>query len=268
MARQALQRAVFEARLRGEDPAATHAWLRARGGLPSGPLGRRTLETLRAEIEPYAEAFAAWRGDAVAEAPRVEAELEALTLHGRIADAYPHGIARVRFDPPNGTSSIRDGLDWLLASAAGLPAPLVQFHAGSGGGMEPHARPPLDSGLARALLERLLALRATGLRTPLAFAPYSGWELFNAPTLERGLQLAAGRWRGSERGWGEGQGEALRLTLRGRDPFTDEATTIAFVEQALTVYSAVVNGTLYAGGDRDALREVAADLDLDLEPAE
>src|SRR5690606_7945699 len=42
-ARQALQKAVFDAVLRGDDDTATHALLRARGLLPSGPLGRRTL---------------------------------------------------------------------------------------------------------------------------------------------------------------------------------------------------------------------------------
>ncbi len=266
MARQALQRAVFEAHLRSEDATTTHALLRARGQLASGPLGRRTLEKLQGEVEAHAEAFAAWRGDAVADAPPLDVSFEGFVLHGRIADTYPHGIARVRFDPPNGTSSLRNGLDWLLASAAGRQTPLVQFHLDEQGHVGPHTRSPLEPELARTLLERLLGLRASGLRAPLAFAPYSGWALFNAPTPERGLQLAADTWRGSDHGWGEGQGEALRLALRGRDPFTDEATGIAFVEQALTIYNAVVNGVLYGGSDHDALRKLAADLDL--EPAE
>jgi exodeoxyribonuclease V gamma subunit len=266
MARQALQRAVFEARLRGEDATTTHAALRARGMLPSGPLGRRTLEALQGEVDAHAQAFAAWRGDAQPDAPHVEAGLEGAVLHGRIAEAYPHGIARVRFDPPNGSSSIRTGLDWLLASAAGLTAPLVQFQPDAEGDIGPHVRPPLDPELARTLLGRLMALRAAGLRAPLAFAPYSGWELFNARSMERGLQDAAKKWRGSEHGWGEGQGEAPRLALRGHEPFADGAMQIAFVDQAMTVYSAVVHGVLYGGVDHDALRKLAADLDL--EPAE
>jgi len=263
IARQLLQQAVFEARLRGEDDATTQALLRARGLLPSGPLGRRVLEQLRVEVDPYAAAFTAWRGDGVATALQLEVEIDGVTLHGRIADAYPHGIARVRFDKPNGTSSIRTGLDWLLASADGLSTPLVQFHDGGEAGPGPHIRPPLDAGQARALLAHLLALRARGLRKPLPFAPYSGWELFNAPTFERGLQLAASRWYGSERSWAEGQGEALRLAMRGRDPFTDEATQVAFVDQAMSIYNAVVNGVLYGGVDVGALRQLAADLDLE-----
>ncbi|MFR0656720.1 hypothetical protein SB719_19395, partial [Pantoea sp. SIMBA_079] len=71
------------------------------------------------------------------------------------------------------------------------------------------------------------------------------------------------KWHGSDRSWGEGKTEALRLALRGRDPFTDAATQIAFVDQALTVFNAVVSGMVYGGTDLDALRTIAAELDLE-----
>lgn len=266
--RQRLQQAVFDAGLRGDDDATTQALLRARGLLPSGALGRRTLEQVRAVVEPYAIAFQDWRGDASADAPLLDVDIDGVVLHGRIADVYPQGIARIRFEAPNGTSSIRDGLDWLLASAAGLHLPLVQFHDGGGSGIGPHLRLPLDQGDARALLGLLIDLRRQGLHAPLPFAPYSGWELFKADTLEKGLDAAAKRWRGSDRSWGEGSGEALRLALRGRDPFSDEATGVAFVDLALTIYHAVVMGLPYAGTDAEALRAIAAGLDADAEDAE
>ncbi len=98
---------------------------------------------------------------------------------------YPHGIARIRFDAPNGPSAIRNGLDWLFASAHGRQVPMVEFHDGGDAGVGPHVRQPLDVEAARDLLRTLLALREAGLREPLPFAPYSGWELFNAPTLEQ-----------------------------------------------------------------------------------
>src|SRR5690606_3607254 len=262
-ARQQLQKAVFDAVLRGDGDATTHALLRARGLLPSGPLGRRTLETVRGQVDPYALAFRDWRGTAQPEAPRLEVAIDGLALHGRIADAYPQGIARLRFDPPAGQSAIRNGLDWLLASAAGQTAPLVEFHDGGELGVGPHERAALDPAQAREVLRWLVELRARGLRRPLPFAPYSGWELFRAPTFERGIQLAAQRWHGSERSWGEGTGEALRLALRGRDPFTDEATQVAFVDLAMGIYSAVMAGELYAGTDLGALRDIAATLDLE-----
>ncbi|TKS53242.1 exodeoxyribonuclease V subunit gamma [Luteimonas yindakuii] len=261
--RQLLQKAVFDAVLRGDDDTRTHALLRARGLLPSGALGRRTLEQVRAQVDAYAAAFRDWCGSAAPDAPRLEAAIDGVTLHGRIAEVYPHGIARVRFDPPAGQSAIRNGLDWLLASAAGQSAPLVEFHDGGELGVGPHQRAPLDPAQARDVLHTLTALRSAGLRRPLPFAPYSGWELYRAGNLERGLDLAAKRWHGSDRSWGEGTGEALRLALRGRDPFTDDATQVAFVDLAMAIYSAVVAGEVYGGTDLAALRDIAAKLDLE-----
>jgi exodeoxyribonuclease V gamma subunit len=274
-ARQILQKAVFNAVLHDDDDTTTHALLRARGLLPSGPLGRRTLDDVRGQVDPYATAFREWRGTAEAEAPRLEVAIDGMTLqggtggtrtvtlHGHVADAWPHGIARVRFDKPSGQSAIRNGLDWLLASAAGRTQPLVEFHDGDDLGLGPHVRAPLEPGQARDVLRMLVGLRAKGLRRPLPFAPYSGWELFRAGNLERGLDLAAKRWHGSDRSWGEGTGEALRLALRGRDPFNDEATQVAFVDLAMAIYSAVVSGEVYAGTDLGALRDIAAALDLE-----
>ena len=81
---------------------------------------------------------------------------------------------------------------------------------------------------------------------PLPFAPYSGWELFTATDMQRGVRNAANRWRGSERGWAEGDSEALRLALRGRDPFANAAALNAFAELAFTIYSAVTLGEVTA----------------------
>lgn len=274
-ARQLLQKAVFDAVLRGDDDAATHALLRARGLLPSGPLGRRTLATVRGQVDAYAAAFRDWRGEAEPESPRLEVAIDGATAHGgasgegtvllrgRVADAYAHGLARVRFDPPAGQSAIRNGLDWLLASAAGARLPLVEFHDGGELGVGPHERAPLDPGQAREVLRLLIDLRAKGLRRPLPFAPYSGWELYRAPTFERGMHAAAQRWHGSDRSWGERTGEALRLALRGRDPFSDEATQLAFVDLSMAIYSAVTTGEVYAGTDLAALRDIAAALDVE-----
>ena len=266
--KQRLQRAVFEAGLRGDDDATTQALLRARGLLPSGPLGRRTLEAVRGEVDPYVTAFRDWRGDAQADAPRLEIDLDVpgqgpLRLHGRLGDAYPHGIVRLRFAAPNGGSTIRDGLDWLLAEAAGIDVPMVQFHEDSDHGVGPHLRRRMAQAEAREVLSQLVGLRAHGLRAPLVFAPASGWALYSAATLEKGLEAAARTWRGSDRGWSEGGGEALRLALRGRDPFSDEATRVAFVEQTMTIYLAVAAGQRYDGTDLDAMQAIAAGLDME-----
>ena len=255
--RALLQRAVFDALLRGDGEDAIHDGLRARGLLPSGALGRRTLDAVRGQVAPYAEAFARWRGDALAESLAVETGIDGLRLHGRIAEAYPQGIARLRFDTQNGPGAIRDGLDWLLASAASLARPLVQFHDGGDAGPGPHLRPPLDPETARTALRRLLALRAQGLRQPLPFGPYSGWEFFRADDYARGVKAAAGKWRGNGRGFAEGEGDAVRLALRGMDPFADEAALLHFADAAIAIFAAVQSGDAYAGVDRDALRGFA-----------
>ena len=195
---------------------------------------------------------------------RVELALDSVALHGTLDGVHPHGIARVRLGAPTGNAAIRDGLDWLLASAAGLGMPLVQFHDAGDAGVGPHVRAPLEAGRAREVLRHLLALRRDGLREPLPFAPYSGWELFRAaPDLEKGLKAAAAKWYGSERSWAEGEGEALRLALRGRDPFADPAARLRFVDLAMAIYLAVTEGVVHVGIDAGALRALAGTIEAE-----
>ncbi|HSD15753.1 MAG TPA: exodeoxyribonuclease V subunit gamma [Thermomonas sp.] len=240
--RMVLQRAVFDGLLDGRDAAAMQSLLRARGLLPSGPLGMRALLQVMGEVAPYAQAFARWRDGAESTSLPLEVVIDGVRLHGRLDDAWPQGIARLRFGKPNGTSSIRNGLDWLLATAAGVDRPFVEFHDDGERGVGPHPRPPLSRESAIDALHALLALRRQGLQRPLSFAPYSAWDLFNATDVERGIRDAANRWRGSERQWAEGAGEALRLALRGRDPFADRQALQEFAELAFIVYGAVTRG--------------------------
>ncbi|WP_372017100.1 exodeoxyribonuclease V subunit gamma [Pseudoxanthomonas sp. 10H] len=246
--RSALQRAVFDALLAGADADALYAALRARGLLPSGPSGRRALAGVANEVRPYAHAFAQWRGNEQAQSLPLSVDIDGVRIHGHLADAWPQGYARLRFGAPNGPSTIRSGLDWLLAQAAGDPRPFVEFHEKENG-IGPHPREPIGQARARAALARLLALRDEGLRRPLPFAPYSAWELFTADDPARGVRAAAARWRGSARSWAEGDDEALRLALRGRDPFADAGTLRQFADLAHAVYGAVVHGDAQAASD-------------------
>ena len=242
LARMQLQRAAFEWLLAGADVAAMQASLRAQGLLPSGPAGRRALDGILAEVAPYAARFADWRRDALAQSLPLQVDVDGLRLHGRIADAWPQGIARLRFGAPNGPSSIRSGLDWLLATAAGIEMPFVEFHNDGDSGIGPHLREAISREQALDSLRELIALRREGLQQPLPFAPYSAWALFDADAPERGLRDAAKKWRGSERGWAEGDGDAIRLALRGRDPFADAASAAEFARIAGIVFGAVTRG--------------------------
>ncbi|SEM21986.1 DNA helicase/exodeoxyribonuclease V, gamma subunit [Pseudoxanthomonas sp. GM95] len=245
-----LQTAVFDALLAGHETG-LYEKLRARALLPSGPLGRRELDALVDATRPYAEALTAWRGGAEATPQLVEVELDGVRLHGRLAGLYPRGQAQLRFGALNGPAAIRQGLDWLLASAAGLPLTQARFHDGGEAGIGPFERAPLQQDAARAVLRHLLQLRKAGLQAPLPFGPYSGWEYFIAPDADKATKAAAARWRGSERAWGEGNAESFQLALRGRDPFADRALLVQFANTSFDVYRAVVDGVIHAGFDDD-----------------
>jgi exodeoxyribonuclease V gamma subunit len=260
--RAMLQRAVFDALLAGAEADAMHPALRARGLLPSGPLGRHALADVLAEVQPYAQLFTQWRGGAAPlPLPPLEVTINGVRLHGRLDDAWPHGIARLRFGERNGPSAIRQGLDWLLAVAAGVDLPFVEFHEDKTSGLGPHVRDPLRRDAAIAALRELLALRAEGLRRPLSFAPYSGWALFDAADAEKGARAAASRWRGSDRSWAEGSSEALRLALRGRDPFATSASLQEFAAAAHRIYGLVTRGI--AGAAPEGFTPPAADDDAE-----
>ncbi|WP_039730783.1 exodeoxyribonuclease V subunit gamma [Pseudoxanthomonas sp. GW2] len=255
--RSRMQRAVFEAALRGEEPRRMHALLRARGLLPSGEPGRRLLERQVGELQPWLEAFAGWRGDAGPRSLVAEVVVDGVRLRGRIDDVYPQGIARVRLGRPGGPATIRHGLDWLLARAAGLPLELVEFHElrlEDGVRHGPFPRPPLAPEQARAVLAALLRLRAAGLCEPLPFAPYSGWEIYQGQgDYPRSVPRARTCWHGGGPRPPESADPALRLALRGRDPFADPALLHRFVETAEAVYTAVADGRLAPGVDPDLL---------------
>ena len=243
LSRHALQQAVFAGLLDGRDEAALRASLRARGLLPSGAPGQRALRGLIEEVGGYAEAFARWRGTEAARVEAVEVEIDGLRLHGRLDAVYAQGLARLRIGAPNGSSVLRHGLDWLLASAAGLVLPLFEFHQSKDAGLGPHRREPLPQAQAIAALRELLHLYREGQQRPLAFAPYSGWALYSANTPQAGVNAAAKQWRGDgQGGFAEGEGEALRLALRGRDPFADADALREFARITGTVFGAVIEG--------------------------
>jgi exodeoxyribonuclease V gamma subunit len=242
--RAALQRAVFDGLLEGRDAATLYPLLRARALLPSGPPGTRALDQILRDTLPYAQAFAQWRGDGATTSQPLplEVQIDGLRLHGRLAHVWPRGIARLRFGTPNGPSHIRNGLDWLLATAAGIDLPFVEVQDDPDAGIDAHARRRIPREQAIDALRTLLGLRREGLRRPLPFAPYSGWAFQSAADPQRGAVAAAARWRGSERQWAEGDAEAIRIALRGRDPFADAEAFADFAELTGTVFGAVMAG--------------------------
>lgn len=243
--RQQLQQAVYAALLAGQGEG-LQARLRARALLPSGPLGRRQLDSLLAEVRPYAEAFAQWRDRQAPQSQHFELELGAQRLYGRIDELYAAGLARLRFGKLHGPAQIAHGLDWLVLSALGDARPLAQF-AEAGGGVGPILRAAAAPAQARAALDALLRLRTHGLREPLPFLPRAGWLWYLADSEGRDAwNQAALQWHGGTHSWSEAEAGGARLALRGRDPFADTAEGAALADEfraiARLIFDAVVHG--------------------------
>lgn len=243
IARHALQRAVFDALLDGASVDGLRADLGARGLLPSGALGQQVLQDMLELLSPYVEVFAPWRKAARPRVVPVELVVAGTPLRGELKDVYPHGIARLRFGQPSGPSVLRSGLDWLVAAANGLPQPVVDFHQDADGQVVCEPRDSLPQAQAQAALGALLALYRQGQTRPLPFAPYSGWKLFDAEDVAKGVAAASRQWRGNGNGgWAEGDVAALRLALRGRELFSDRALLGDFARIAGIVFGAVSRG--------------------------
>jgi exodeoxyribonuclease V gamma subunit len=247
-----LRATVLEAAISG-DTGGLLSRLRARGLLPPGPLATRGCEQLLARAQRYAALLHDWRGGREAQALAVDLELDGVRVHGQVEGLYegePDGaLARLRMGKQGGPGVIRDGLDWLLANAAGHGCDFVRIHdLGKGAVRETLPAPGID--VARDALRSLLRLRTEGLAEPLPWAPYSGWEWFaHRDSPLRARKAARERWHGSNGGWAEGRSEALRLAMRGRDLFVDPQLWHRFEQASSTIFIALTEGRPARGDD-------------------
>ncbi|MCC7097362.1 MAG: exodeoxyribonuclease V subunit gamma [Thermomonas sp.] len=237
-----LKSALFDALVAGHAWSDILATLRARGLLPAGPMGEQVLEALRSEIGPYVDVFLNWQGGAVPTDVALDVDIDGLRLQSHLREVYPHGAVRMRFGKPSGNSVLRNGMDWLLLGAAGVDLGLVEIEEREGVGIAAFPRTPCDRERAIDALRLLLALRRDGLRTPLAFAPYSSWALYESrENPARGLKHAARKWNGGswDKGFAEGSEAGSRLALRGRDWFTQREEAAEFARVAGLVFGAL-----------------------------
>jgi len=243
--RVALQDAVLRATLDG-DTADLATRLRARSLVPTGPLAEAQLAELRRGFNEYVRLFEQWRGDAPETRLPIDLQLDGVRIHGHVDGVWGTGLGRIRPGEPGAGAQLRDGLDWLLANASGQPHALVRFHD-VGNGPERCERAPLDPAFARDALRALLRLRRQGLNEPLPWGPYTGWTYYNEDRPDAALRKARERWEGGHDRWGERDGEAFRLTLRGRDLFDDAAVFQRFEEVNTRIFRALVEGRAFDG---------------------
>jgi len=243
LAREAIDIDTLRARLAEQQ---LFPWQRGHGRAagPDAELRRLMLLVNEAEqvahLQPQWREHVEWRGLVAADdlgAPRVGAVIDGVRVHGRIADVYPHGVARVQIGELNGPAVIRHGLDALLLNAAGLAIPLVQIHDGDEG-VRAYVTPARSIDDAKDALRTLLALRRDGLRAPLRFAPGTGWAIHAAEPAMR-EEAARNAWYPGDYRWGESTGEAIQLAFRGRDPLADAEGMADFIETSLRIYGAL-----------------------------
>ena len=86
--KRSVQAAVVRATLSG-DTEPLYPRLRARGLLPSGPLGERQFDAEQLKTRPYASALLGWMQGEPLESRRYEVEIDGVRLHGRVADRHP-----------------------------------------------------------------------------------------------------------------------------------------------------------------------------------
>ena len=240
--RHRIQQAALEA-VRAGGTDTLEARLRAQGQLASGPLPAAQLAVMVRDTQVYAALFDGWRAGRTETTLAIDFELDGVRIQGRIPGVFDGALARIRVGEPSGPSMIRDGLHWLLANASGADCALVQFHD-AGDGPDMHERKRLPEAQARAALSGVLRLRERGLAQPIPWGPYTGWAFHDAPNEDRARDAACRRWRGdpAQGRWGEGQAFAVRLALRGRDPFDDAGLFARFVEANSAILKPVLQG--------------------------
>ena len=79
--KRSVQAAVVRATLSG-DTEPLYPRLRARGLLPSGPLGERQFEVEQLKTRPYASALLGWMQGDPLESRRYEVDIDGVRLHG------------------------------------------------------------------------------------------------------------------------------------------------------------------------------------------
>lgn len=256
--RQAIVTALLEA-----DHADLPARLRAQALLPSNALARAQVHRQIAQARACVAAYLRWRGETAGQTRAYSVQIDGARLHGRVENVHDViGIARVGVQAagdtplPGWRAAIRHGLDWLLANAAGDEMPLWCFPLDIGADA-PEPLPPLPRATAIAALRRLLWLYRQGMQAPLPFAPACGWAIWSKrdQQADKRRRAAEAVWQGSGNGWAERDGDAIRLALRGRDPFADAAGYARLERNSMLIYSLLTTGR---PADDDDIDEVTA----------
>ena len=189
--------------------------------LPSGTIGKQTINTVISGMQQFANALA--RATQLPCSPAQQSEMridldgEAWQLDTTLSDRRPGGLVRFRYDVARPADYVAAWIDHLALNAT-LPTGTIGETIWLSRDGSFRLRPPED---ARKHLTELLALYRHGLTQPLHFFPKTAWSFFT-----RGSSLAAARntWQQTARmPFAEQAHPAYRLALRGvADPLDAE----------------------------------------------
>ncbi len=216
-ARTALAQRLLPLLLAGASAVDLQALAQAGHELPPGALGQQLLGQELDALTRFAtelsvlQATPAWPPQPL----QLQWTSDTLTWHlqGAFTDLRPSGQLRWRYAPLRAADRLSAWIAHLLLCAQ--PPAGVQPHTVCLASDQRLQFTPLPPARAHALLGELVALRHSGLQTPLHFFPRASWAFVDAGG---SLEAAQKAWQVSARTpHGESADPAYRLALRGCD---------------------------------------------------
>ena len=219
----------------------------AAGFVPPSLIGVQHLTELITTLRPHAHALTLWSKGEKPVTHRLRVPIGNDRLSSHLPNLYPHGLVFINTHPRSGSAVVAHGLNWLLAAAAKYPVPLITFDKDANQTITPRVvQPALDPDVALHLFSALLRLLQLGIRRPLPFSAWSGWEYYSrySDQPKTALSAARSRWIGNENGWSEQNDPSTRRALQGFMPFIDPAATQLFQRLSHVIFDALTLGQM------------------------
>lgn len=219
--------------------------LTATGFIPTHLIGAQQLKDLIDKLEPFAKALMQWSGGKKPAAQIVNLSVGPYRLSGLIPKLYPQGMISIMTHPRTGSDVVSLGLDWLLAAAMENPVELVTFETDGQQTIRPQVlQPALQANQAQQLITALIGLLGLGLRRPLPYSAWSGWEYYSRLSEKTDKAVSAGRscWIGNDHSWCEQKDPLTQKALLGNIPYINSMSTQLFESISVFIFDSLTKG--------------------------
>ena len=221
--------------------------LTAAGFIPPSLIGAQQLNDLIDKLEPYAKALTQWSEGEKPATQVVNLSVGPYRLSGLIPKLYPQGIISIMTRPRTGSDVVALGLDWLLAAAVQNPVALVAFETDDQQKIRSRIlQPALQANQAQHIIMALVRLLGLGLRRPLPFSAWSGWEYYSRliETPDKAYSAARSCWIGHDRSWCEQKDLSTQKVLLGNMPYIDSMATQLFQSISHFIFDSLTQGNM------------------------